>query len=156
MKVTKVYVDSKGRSCDGCTRCCEGVLKTQVFGYDIGPGHGGCKFLGPKGCTVYDQRPIDPCRIFQCAWKENSRIPEFMKPDLSNVILMLRYLDTMPFYRMVKCVDNIEDSVYKWAEEFSQQGHNIIAYDKYGKLLIYSENRRFRELARQAHYDSLI
>lgn len=145
----KFYADHVGKSCDGCKKCCEGWLTTKVFDFEIGPGIGGCRFLGSSGCNVYQVRPYDPCKVFQCGWKENSNIPDFMKPDLSNVILLVRYVEDIHFYRIVKCGSDLTSQVSDWAKAYSKLGNHLIAYDNDGRLLIYSESRRFRELARK-------
>jgi hypothetical protein len=142
----KILADIKGKSCDGCSRCCEGWLVTTVFNYPIGPNYGGCKFLGKCGCSVYDARPYDPCQTFQCGWKENTRIPDFMKPDRSNIILLVRWLDSYFFYRMVKCGD-VPKYVYDWAKDYSRQGNHLLGYDDNNELLIFSEDYKFRQLA---------
>lgn len=145
-----IHVETLGRACAGCTKCCEGWLTTKVYDFEIGPGIGGCRFLN-KGCGIYQARPYDPCKVFQCGWKENDRVPYFMKPDISGVILLVRYIEDIYFYRIVKCGDELNPIVVKWAQEYSQNNNHLIAYDKESKLLIFSQSRRFRELARK-HY----
>jgi len=150
MKVA-IYVDGKGKDCNGCTRCCEGWLSTKVYDFEIGAGAGGCRFLSKNGCSIYQARPKDPCQVFQCGWKENTQVPEYMKPDLSNVILLVRFIEKYHFYRIVKCGDELSAKVIAWAKEYSEQGHHVIAYDKDSNLQIFSKDRKFRELARK-HY----
>ena len=58
------------RACDGCTRCCEGWLTGIAYGYEFYPGKK-CHFLSSKNCTIYPIRPDNPCKTFQCQWKEN-------------------------------------------------------------------------------------
>lgn len=145
----KIYADHIGKSCDGCTRCCEGWLTTKVYDFEIGPNTGACRFLGSSGCNIYQVRLDDPCKVFQCGWKENNNIPNFMKPDISDVIILVRYVEKFMFYRLVKCSNNLKKEVVDWAKEFSKKGNNILAYDNDGNLLIFSENRKFRELARK-------
>jgi Fe-S-cluster containining protein len=144
----KFYIDSIGRSCNGCTRCCEGWLTTKVFNFEIGPEQGPCRFLGKGGCSIYEQRQYDPCQTFQCGWKENTSIPEDIKPSKSNVILLLRYIAPYHFYRMVKCGEPL-DSTYAWAKEYARNGGHLVGYDKGNNLQIFSEDRKFRELARK-------
>lgn len=150
-KVFKVYVDNKGRDCDGCTKCCEGWLTTKIYEFEVGPGTA-CKFMRHRGCSIYDVRPHDPCKTFQCAWKENDALPYNLKPDISKVILLLRYIEDMPFYRIVKCGNELKQEVKDWAQDYSKKGRNVVGYDNEGKLLIFSESRKFREAARK-HYN---
>lgn len=75
------------RECDGCTKCCEGWLFANIHGKQMYPGRP-CHWvkLG-KGCAIYENRPKEPCVTFNCEWKRNEDIPEWMKPSDSNVIL---------------------------------------------------------------------
>jgi hypothetical protein len=73
--------------CNGCTACCRNELVT-IEPEDGDPGQwltqpatdplsgeqvlrlaakadGACHYLGPKGCTIYDRRPV-MCRAFDC------------------------------------------------------------------------------------------
>ncbi|NBP58816.1 hypothetical protein EBU71_20180 [bacterium] len=145
----KFFVEGRGKSCGGCTRCCEGFLSTKVYDFEISPSAGGCRFLGKNGCNIYQVRPYDPCQVFQCGWKENTVIPDFMRPDLSDIIILLRYIESYHFYRLVKCSDDLKPEVIEWAKGHAKQGHHVIAYDKNSQLLIFSEDRKFRELARK-------
>ena len=150
-KVIRINVDHKGRDCEGCTKCCDGWLSSQIYNFNMGPGDGPCRFVVHKGCSIYELRPKEPCKTFQCGWKENDKIPYFMKPDISNIILLLRFLDGIPFYRMVKCSNSLDQKAIDWANEHSEKGHNLLAYDNEGKLLIFSKNKTFRESAKK-HY----
>lgn len=68
-------------NCNGCRACClfkAGIIlqpgddpslyeTVEVDGQlVIAPGKGNaCRYLGPKGCTIYDKRPAQ-CRAFDC------------------------------------------------------------------------------------------
>jgi hypothetical protein len=80
-----------GRSCEGCTKCCEGYLDSTV---KVGAVTHELKINNPcvflqvgKGCGVYNERPKDPCRDFRCQYLVDEMVPEEMKPSRSNVIL---------------------------------------------------------------------
>lgn len=74
------------RECGTCTTCCEGWVNIEVNGTAIYAGHP-CSNITPKGCAIYDSRP-DVCKGFDCAWLKNEMdLPEWMKPDNSNVII---------------------------------------------------------------------
>lgn len=77
------------RSCDGCTRCCEGYTIGEVFEHPFYPGKP-CHFMGKTGCTVYEHRPYNPCQEFKCAWLSDSVFPVWMKPDVINAIIVKR------------------------------------------------------------------
>ncbi len=145
----RTWVDVKERPCDGCTKCCEGYLVTTVLGVALNPSHP-CKFIKKNvGCSVHLARPFDPCKMFQCHWKENTKIPEWLKPDKVNAILLLRSLEEFNYIRIVKAGLKQDPKIYLWAEEQSKNGRNIVAYDDLGKLLVYSQDEKFIELARK-------
>ncbi|MFY7929993.1 MAG: YkgJ family cysteine cluster protein [Oligoflexus sp.] len=66
----------KGRSCGTCTLCCTyleieskpGFSTRLDTGEDLAKPSGiSCPYLGPRGCTIYDARPL-VCRQFACDW----------------------------------------------------------------------------------------
>jgi hypothetical protein len=123
-------------------------LVTNINGIPIGPGSP-CKFVKQgAGCKVYLAAPKDPCKIFQCHWKENTEIPEWLKPSKVNAILMFRILDNFNYIRIVKAGIRQDPKIYEWAEEQSQLGKNLIAYDQLGELLVYSKDKEFIKLAK--------
>ena len=79
----------KSRSCDGCTRCCEGWLQAEALGKRFFPGQP-CHWLSiGKGCTVYEDRP-PVCTSFTCAWLDNHFLPEWFKPSDAAIICNLQ------------------------------------------------------------------
>lgn len=76
------------RECGECTACCEGWLHGIIRGHEMHRGKA-CHFLGCNGCTIYKDRPEEPCRNFNCAWLKDNKneIPEWMKPSMSKVII---------------------------------------------------------------------
>lgn len=81
-------VTAPSRECGTCTACCEGWLSGTVYGHEMYRGKK-CHFLGCNGCTIYKDRPEEPCKNFECAWLKDKKgdIPEWMKPELSKVII---------------------------------------------------------------------
>jgi hypothetical protein len=73
------------RSCGDCAKCCEGWLAGSVFGHDFSSGTP-CFFL-EKTCSIYPDRPMNPCRNYQCAWLAEDIFPMWMKPSLANLII---------------------------------------------------------------------
>jgi hypothetical protein len=74
------------RVCGECTECCTGTLTGEVQGhmFDVTTP---CFFLKENKCSIYANRPDDPCKNYSCMWINNLEIPDFMRPDLSNVVL---------------------------------------------------------------------
>ncbi len=76
------------RSCSGCTACCDGWLRMTIRGHEVGPGRP-CPFSAGGCCSIYDERPQDPCRQFRCGWLvEGSPLPDWLRPDLAKLILL--------------------------------------------------------------------
>lgn len=146
--MNRTWIDVKGRNCNGCTKCCEGYLVTSVLGIIVGPGQP-CKFSQKNvGCRVHSARPYDPCKIFQCHWKENTNIPEWLKPDKVNAIILMKSLEDFIYLRIVKAGVKQDPKIYEWAEEASKKGKHVVAYDDLGKIIVYSQNQKFIELAK--------
>ena len=121
---------SRERSCDGCTKCCEGYVSAVVFGERIQPGRP-CRFTGPTGCTVYEQRQEDPCKTFKCLWLANDTLPEWMKPDLIDAIFTQRLTDKgEPFWAIAEAGAKLDSSVLAWVVEelVRRQGQLNVMY----------------------------
>jgi len=135
-----------GRSCDGCSKCCEGWLSGEAYGYKFSPGLR-CAFLN-KGCSIYPNHPDDPCKSFECEWKSNRSLPEWLKPDKVNAIILKKYLEKHQYYMIVAAGSTIDTKVKKWANDFSLESlSNHIVVNNNGQFEIYSKNRQFKELA---------
>jgi uncharacterized cysteine cluster protein YcgN (CxxCxxCC family) len=74
------------RLCGECTECCTGTLTGEVQGHKFDVTDP-CFFLEDGKCNIYANRPDDPCKNYSCMWINNEEIPDFMRPDLSNVVL---------------------------------------------------------------------
>ncbi len=69
------------RQCQPCTACCDGWVQIKVKGCEAYPGKP-CPHSTGSGCDDYDNRPVDPCRQFECAWvQKNSTLPIHLKPN---------------------------------------------------------------------------
>ena len=74
------------KTCGECTECCTGTLTGEVQGhtFDVTTP---CFFLKDGKCDIYSTRPDDPCRNYSCMWLNDEAMPDFMRPDKSNVVL---------------------------------------------------------------------
>ena len=147
MIVPLVFEKSQGRDCNKCTKCCDGWLSGTAHGYDFSPGNP-CRFVIRGGCNIYPVRPENPCKTFQCHWKQNTRIPEWMKPDSSQVIILARYLDQKRYLRLFNTGRWPDDRVFEWAEEYSKTGQNIIGYGAVG-IKIFTQDPEFLAAAQK-------
>ncbi len=107
------------RSCGSCTACCDGWLTGSVLGHELAPGKP-CRFRGNGGCTVYDDRPHDPCRGFVCGWLlQGSPFPESFRPDRLGVIIIVKgWRDRLAFV-LAPAGRNPDAKLLEWMREHS-------------------------------------
>ncbi len=101
------------RNCDGCTACCDGWLNGQAHGHGFWPGRK-CHFVGTAGCSIYSNRPDDPCKSYKCEWLINEIIPEWMKPDQCKVILTTRKIGDIAYIEAKEAGHKLDSSVLSW------------------------------------------
>ena len=89
------------RECDGCTACCDGELILHIHGkrYAGRP----CQFNNGSGCTIYKDRPHNPCKTFKCSWlkDEDYTFPEWLKPNKSGFIIMDKKTENGIPYKLI-------------------------------------------------------
>ncbi len=131
------------RSCDGCTKCCEGFLSGQAYGYTFYPGKP-CHFIGKSGCKIYEYRPHNPCVTFKCAWKYKSIVPEWMKPNEIDMILVERVKEGISFLDINPASKQISIEVLNWAIDMFVQGKiENIRYWHNNEVKVLSKNEQF-------------
>ena len=102
------------RKCGSCTKCCEGHLLGEALGHSFYPGKP-CHFIAiGQGCTVYSQRPQDPCVAYKCSWLTNLDIPEWLKPNLVNVIIDERIIEGHPYFNLREAGSTVPANVLNW------------------------------------------
>lgn len=121
---------SNVRNCQPCTVCCDGWLKIDIDGATIAPDKP-CQHSTDTGCSSYEKRPFDPCQVFSCGWKvPNSPLPEWMKPNLANVIVIFDKLKWQgaPVDLAVPVGKNIPTRSLEWIKRFSETHHRPLIY----------------------------
>lgn len=115
---------SLDRICGECQKCCDGTLKAEVLGHKIWPGRS-CHFLSSKGCTIYKDRPHDPCRVYKCVWLgddnfpiEVSSIPLWMRPDLSKVIMSWEVKGDYYYIEALEAGENMNSEILNWLIQY--------------------------------------
>lgn len=110
-----VGIGKKGmRSCGECTKCCEGWLVAVINGEEMHPGKP-CQLLdADKGCSDYKNRPKDPCKNFDCMWKENKDLPEEFSPHKTGVIVTGQVVDGIHYLAAVHAGKDIEADFLSW------------------------------------------
>jgi len=63
-------------------------VQIKVKGCEAYPGKA-CPHSTGVGCDDYHNRPVNPCRQFECAWvKSSSHLPDDFRPDESGVLVL--------------------------------------------------------------------
>lgn len=115
------------RQCDGCTKCCEGWLYGQAYDHKFYKGRP-CFFLS-KTCTIYDTRPENPCRSYKCAWLAEDSFPQWMKPNLVNIIITRREVENLVFYEILEAGSTIEAKTLNWLIQWAITSNKNILYE---------------------------
>ena len=105
------------RECGTCTKCCEGWLPTNIKGHEVSHGKP-CFFVEiNKGCSIYKDRPQDPCKRYSCTWLVNENMPEEFKPEKSGVIM--HWVIKEKFWVLVQAPNNPTSHFLSWAINFA-------------------------------------
>jgi len=107
--------------CGNCTLCCKFLNIKET---DSKPGNY-CKHCEPGvACKIYNERP-EPCRIFECAWKQMNHPGEELKPDKCNV-LFEKWSDHV----MVGVTDSeLSDLILRQIDFFRSEGISVLMVD---------------------------
>ncbi len=133
-----------GRNCNGCTECCNGSSKLhgEIFGKHFHSGKP-CHYVGESGCTIYENRPQDPCKRFRCEWLDNPEMfPEWMKPNLSKIIGIRRTTEKgNSILEIRECGQKIDSNILNYFYQYSMKhGINMdIEVDDFLYRIQYSE-----------------
>lgn len=115
------------RECKECTKCCEGWLHATINGHAMYKGRK-CFYLESK-CTIYPNRPKDPCCNFQCSWLIDNEIPAWLKPSLSNVIIHKRKHENIEYYFVIETGVKMDSTVLNWLITFALSNNKNIMYE---------------------------
>ena len=115
------------KECGTCTKCCEGWLKAKIIEHDMYPGKP-CFFIETgKGCTIYADRPKDPCKDFLCAWMKIEDMPDEFKPENCGVIMHYQQNDGNPYISITEAPLSPSAKYLSWALLYATNTHqNII------------------------------
>ena len=110
-----IPIHNVSRQCGTCTRCCEGWLEANILGQDLRNGKN-CQFLKDSSCSIYADRPHEPCRNYTCAWLDDTIFPDWLKPHLSNVIITKKVPDDVKLthYTVVETGVKMDATVLNW------------------------------------------
>src|ERR1700693_3330272 len=108
-----------GRQCGTCTACCDGWVKGTVEGHEMKPGQP-CYFRGEGCCSIYERRPLDPCRNFVCGWLQaDSPFPEEFRPDKLGVLVIPVRWRERTAYILRSAGRDPDEALLAWMRELS-------------------------------------
>ncbi len=107
------------RECGDCTKCCEGYLSTEVLGNKLHRSKP-CPYVSiGKGCSIYAERPEDPCAKFKCSWLVDSELPEWLKPNQINAIIKGDSINNIPFLVVLEAGEILQAKVLSWLVQYA-------------------------------------
>lgn len=106
--------DSNAKSCSGCTKCCEGWLIADINGEQLHPGKGCSAVVQGVGCSIYEDRPEEPCALFECFWKASKIMPMEFKPSEVGVIVTNQQIDRIPYLLLSEAGNTVPAEVLSW------------------------------------------
>lgn len=136
------------RKCGDCTACCEWV-RGYVNGREFYPGKK-CHYLGCNRCSIYENRPSDPCVDFNCEWllDDGTVYPEWMHPLLSKAMVLKKSWanNTKGYLLVIECGEKMDRDIYEWivTELYLHRDIPIVIQNMYGKTTRYG-NKEFIE-----------
>jgi hypothetical protein len=118
------------RSCGGCTACCDGWLRIEVYGVAVGPGHP-CPHSTGQACAIHARRPLDPCQRFYCGWLlPDSPLPDWLRPDRARAILLAAQITWQgaPVDVVVPVGPSPSEDALRWFREFAARRGRLLLY----------------------------
>lgn len=115
------------RECGSCTKCCEGWLSGTAHEHKFWPGRR-CHYVCSTGCEIYENRPVDPCRTYSCAWLTSDEIPGWMKPNEVNVIATIRTHEGIEFLDLAEAGSTLSAEVLSWAVMYALGKNKNLRY----------------------------
>jgi len=108
------------RECHPCTACCEGWLLSDHI--EMSPGNP-CRHCTAQGCAIYADRPVEPCRNFQCGWlREPTLLPDDMRPDLCGAIILFnRKWNRWNVVKAIPTGEKIPDETMSWLMNYVKE-----------------------------------
>lgn len=124
--------------CGTCQRCCEGWLHAKVKNKVLSPNNP-CIFLNDGilkfGCSIHEERPIKPCRIFNCLWITKN-MPEKFKPSISGVIPMQNIIEKQPYIFLVNAPRYPSKELVDWFI-YNYENSNILYFNKKDEIVTF-------------------
>ncbi len=119
------------RQCDECSECCKGWLTANIHGKEMSPGRP-CHYMGKVGCSIYNDRPKDPCMDYKCLWLVDKEIPEWLKPARSKVIMSWKNWSNGEYLEVKECGEKMDSTVLNWIYIYAGQNDFNLAIEVAG------------------------
>lgn len=121
------------RECGSCTACCDGWAVGTIYGYEMKPGVP-CHFRGEGSCSIYERRPAQPCREFECGWlKAESPFPESFRPDRLGVMIVATQWRQRPAYILCSAGSDPDEGLLSWMRELASRTGVPFFYEQAGE-----------------------
>jgi len=138
------------KSCDGCTKCCEGYLTANIKGHSMSLGNP-CPFvIKDVGCGEYATRPQNPCVAFECEWRRNPYFEEWLSPNNSNVIFTRQVKGKFEFLNISEAGRPLEQKVIDWAVSYAEKNKLNLAWSVENVNYVVGSNE-FIEMMKNDH-----
>jgi hypothetical protein len=126
-------LSSAPRQCGSCTACCDGWVVGTIYGHEMKPGTP-CHFRGEGCCTIYEERPLEPCRNFVCGWlAPGSPFPEEFRPDRLGVMIVPTRWRGRPAYILGAAGRDPDQRLLDWMRSFSVETGSPFFYEQRGE-----------------------
>jgi hypothetical protein len=117
------------RECGDCTKCCEGWMSGAAYEHKFGKIDGvrtPCFFLEQGlGCTIYEDRPQNPCAAYKCQWLVNPDVPEDFKPNNKHYIVSKKGRSYFVITRASSENTDDEEFINWWIEYVTKNNFNL-------------------------------
>lgn len=120
------------RECGTCTKCCDGYLSGVVFDIPFFEGKP-CHFVDQgTGCGIYEHRPDNPCKAFECWWLSEPNVPGWMKPNLVNAIFARGVVQDIKYIYLKEAGASLDARVLSWAVQAAVNNNYNFAWECHG------------------------
>lgn len=103
-----------------------------------------------KGCKIYKNRPVDPCRSYKCDWLQNEDAPEHFKPSLSNTIVSRKKVNGIPYILLAEAGADLNREVLEWYNNYCLNNNINFAF-KIGERMHLKGTDEFVKSMHEAH-----
>jgi hypothetical protein len=110
-----------------------------------------CHFRGKGCCTIYNERPADPCRRFVCGWlAPGSPFPDTFRPDKLGIIITADRWRRRGVYVLVAAGRDPDESLLAAMREISKKTGACISCELNGRPVYFGPEEFQQEMAAKA------